>query len=163
VANQLVEMGRFGQKSGAGYYRYDPDTRKRTEDAEVLAMIRSEARRLGIEPRQFSDEEIIERLVYPLINEGARILHEGIAQRPGDIDIVYVYGYGFPRHRGGPMFYADTVGLGAVYQRICEFRDTLRRPQDWQPSALLESLAKAGSSLAGLASASMPARQQSPQ
>jgi 3-hydroxyacyl-CoA dehydrogenase len=140
VADQLVEMGRMGQKTGAGYYRYDPDTRKRLADPEVEALIRAEAERLGIEPRTISDEEIVARVIYPLINEGARILEEGIAQRASDIDIVYIYGYGFPAHRGGPMFYADTVGTKAVYDRICEFRDTLRA-DDWQPAPLLEKLA----------------------
>jgi len=140
VADQLVEMGRLGQKSGAGYYRYDPETRKRLADPEVEALIRTEAGRLGIEPRSISDEEIVARVIYPLINEGARILEEGIAQRTSDIDIVYIYGYGFPAHRGGPMFYADTVGAKAVYDRICEFRDTLRA-DDWQPAPLLEKLA----------------------
>ena len=140
VADQLVEMGRLGQKTGAGYYRYDPETRQRLADPEVEALIRTEAGRLAIEPRTFSDEEIVARVIYPLINEGARVLEEGIAQRAGDIDIVYIYGYGFPAHRGGPMFYADTVGAKAVYDRICEFRDTLRA-DDWQPAPLLEKLA----------------------
>jgi 3-hydroxyacyl-CoA dehydrogenase len=141
VADRLVEMGRLGQKSGAGYYRYDPETRKRAEDPEVGMLIRAEAERLGIQAREFADDEIVERVIYPLINEGARILEEGIAQRPGDIDIVYLYGYGFPAHRGGPMFYAGTVGTRTVYERICEFRDTLGRPEDWQPAPLLKSLA----------------------
>ncbi|MDT8319322.1 MAG: 3-hydroxyacyl-CoA dehydrogenase family protein, partial [Xanthomonadales bacterium] len=141
VADQLVEQGRLGQKSGAGYYRYDPETRRRVEDPEVEAMIRAEADKLGIEARSFSDEEIVERVIYPLINEGARVLEEGIAQRPGDIDVVYIYGYGFPAWRGGPMFYGSTVGLDKVYAKICEFRDSLRA-EDWQPAPLLERLAK---------------------
>ena len=140
IADQLVEMGRMGQKTGAGYYRYDPETRKRMDDPEVETMIRAEAERLGIEPRTISDEEIVARVIYPLINEGARILEEGIAQRASDIDIVYIYGYGFPAHRGGPMFYADTVGTKKVYDSICEFRDNLRS-DDWQPAPLLEKLA----------------------
>jgi 3-hydroxyacyl-CoA dehydrogenase len=141
VVDQLVEMGRLGQKTGAGYYKYDPQTRKRMADPEVEAMIRAEAGRLGIEARTFSDEEIVARVIYPLINEGARILEDGIAQRASDIDVVYIYGYGFPAHRGGPMFYADRVGAKAVFDRICEFRDTLRA-EDWQPAPLLEKLAK---------------------
>ena len=144
VADQLVEMGRNGQKSGAGFYRYDPTTRKRIDDPEVEAMIRAEADRLGMKPKSFTDAEIVERAIYPLINEGARILEEGIAQRAGDIDIVYIYGYGFPAHRGGPMFYADHVGAAEVHRRICEFRDTLGRPDDWQPAPLLARLAQSG-------------------
>jgi 3-hydroxyacyl-CoA dehydrogenase len=143
VADQLVESGRLGQKSGAGFYNYDPETRQRLDAPEVQAMIRDEARALGIPPRQFSNEEIIERVIYPLINEGALILEEHIAQRPGDIDIVYIYGYGFPAHRGGPMFYADTTGPDVIYRRICEFRDTLRA-DDWQPAPLLQRLAGSG-------------------
>jgi 3-hydroxyacyl-CoA dehydrogenase len=143
VTDQLVEMGRLGQKSGAGFYNYDPETRQRLDAPEVEAMIRAEASILGMPVRQFSDEEIVERIIYPLVNEGARILEEGIAQRPGDIDIVYLYGYGFPAHRGGPMFYADTIGLDRIYQKICEFRDTLRA-DDWQPAPLLQRLAENG-------------------
>jgi len=143
VTDQLVEKGRLGQKSGAGFYNYDRETRQRLDAPEVEAMIRREAAALGIPARRFSDEEIVERVIYPLVNEGARILEEGIAQRPGDIDIVYLYGYGFPAHRGGPMFYADTVGLDRIYQRICEFRDTLRA-DDWQPAPLLQRLAQSG-------------------
>jgi 3-hydroxyacyl-CoA dehydrogenase len=143
VIDQLVEMGRLGQKTGAGFYRYDPATRRRLDDPEVAALIRAEADRLGIAQRTFSDEEIVERTIYPLINEGARILEEGVAQRAGDIDIVYLYGYGFPAHRGGPMFYGSTVGLDKVYARISAFRDSLRA-DDWQPAPLLERLAKEG-------------------
>jgi 3-hydroxyacyl-CoA dehydrogenase len=144
VIDQLVEAGRLGQKTGAGFYRYDPATRARQDDPEVAATIRVEADKLGIEPRDFSDAEIVERVVYPLVNEGAFILEEGIAQRAGDIDIVYLYGYGFPAHRGGPMFCASTVGTSEVYRRICEFRDRLGRPDDWQPAPLLEQLAREG-------------------
>jgi 3-hydroxyacyl-CoA dehydrogenase len=143
VIDQLVEMGRLGQKTGAGFYRYDPATRQRLDDPEVAALIRAEAGRLGMAQRTFSDEEIVERTIYPLINEGARILEEGVAQRAGDIDIVYLYGYGFPAHRGGPMFYGSTVGLDKVYARISAFRDSLRA-DDWQPAPLLERLAKEG-------------------
>jgi 3-hydroxyacyl-CoA dehydrogenase len=141
VVDQLVGMGRLGQKSGAGLYRYDPQTRQRTEDPEVEAMIRAEAETLGIERKSFSAEEIVERVIYPLINEGARVLAEGVAQRPGDIDIAYIYGYGFPAHRGGPMFYGSTVGLKKVYEKICDFRDTLRAG-DWEPAPFLKELAE---------------------
>jgi 3-hydroxyacyl-CoA dehydrogenase len=144
VTDRLVEGGRLGQKTGAGFYRYDPATRQRQDDPEVEAMIRAEAARLGIEARDFTDEEIVERVIYPLINEGALILDEGIAQRAGDIDIVYLYGYGFPAHRGGPMFYGSTVGTDTVYRKLSQFRDTLGRPGDWQVAPLLERLAGAG-------------------
>lgn len=144
IIDQLVERGRLGQKTGAGFYRYDPATRQRLDDPEVEAMIRAEADRLGMAAKSFSDDEIIERVIYPLINEGARILEEGIAQRASDIDIVYLYGYGFPAHRGGPMFYGSSVGLDKVYAKICAFRDSLGRPEDWQPAPLLERLAKNG-------------------
>lgn len=110
VADKLVEMGRLGQKSGAGFYRYDPETRKRMDDSEVEALIRAEAQAQGIEPKAVIDSEIVERVVRPLVEEGAKILEEKIAQRSSDIDIVYIYGYGFPAHRGGPMFYGSTVG-----------------------------------------------------
>jgi 3-hydroxyacyl-CoA dehydrogenase len=112
VVDQLVEMGRFGQKSGAGFYNYDPETRQRLNDPEVEALIRAQAQAQGIEPNSFTDEEIVKRIVSPLVSEGNRILSEGIAQRPGDIDIVYIYGYGFPAHRGGPMFYGSSVAMG---------------------------------------------------
>jgi 3-hydroxyacyl-CoA dehydrogenase len=144
VTDRLVEGGRLGQKTGAGFYRYDPATRKRENDPEVEAMIRAEADKLGIEARSFTDEEIVERVIYPLINEGALILDEGIAQRASDIDIVYLYGYGFPAHRGGPMFYGSMVGTDTVYRKLCTFRDTLGRPGDWQVAPLLERLAGEG-------------------
>ncbi len=144
ISDQLVEASRMGQKSGAGFYRYDAATRQRQEDPEVLAMIKAEAARLGISQRTFTAAEIVERALYPLINIGAEILQEGIAQRSSDIDIVYLYGYAFPAHRGGPMFYADTVGAKSIYNKICEFRDTLGRPKDFQPAALLQQLAESG-------------------
>ena len=141
VVDQLVEMGRLGQKSGAGFYRYDPETRQRMTDPEVDALIAAESAALEISRRDFSDEDIVERIIYSLVNEGAKVLEEGIAQRADDIDIVYIYGYGFPAHRGGPMFYASSVGLDKVYRRICDFRDSLDA-DNWQPAPLLERLAK---------------------
>ncbi|ALO45491.1 3-hydroxyacyl-CoA dehydrogenase NAD-binding domain-containing protein [Pseudohongiella spirulinae] len=147
IADALVESGRLGQKSGAGYYKYDPATRARQADPEVEQLIKDKAKELGITQRDISEEEIVDRLFFPLINEGALILEEGIAQRPGDIDIVYLYGYGFPVAKGGPMFYADQVGLQKVYDRICEFRDTLGA-DFWQPAPLLEKLAKEGKTFA---------------
>jgi len=106
-------------------------------------MIAAEAERLGVERREIGDQEILERCVYPLINEGARILDEGIAYRSGDVDLVWVNGYGFPPHRGGPMHYADAVGLDTVHERLCAYRNQFPKA-DWEPAALLESLAKAG-------------------
>lgn len=147
VASALVEMGRLGQKAGAGYYRYDPQTRARQSDPQVEALIREHAARLGIPQREISREEILARLFYPLINEGARILEEGIAQRPGDIDIVYVYGYAFPAAKGGPMFHADEIGLSTVYEGILRFGLELGETY-WQPSPLLAQLARSGSSFA---------------
>jgi 3-hydroxyacyl-CoA dehydrogenase len=147
IADALVESGRLGQKSGAGYYKYDQATRARQADPEVEQLIKDKAKELGITQRDISEEEIVDRLFFPLINEGALILEEGIAQRPGDIDIVYLYGYGFPVAKGGPMFYADQVGLNKVYDRICEFRDTLGA-DFWQPAPLLEKLANEGKTFA---------------
>jgi 3-hydroxyacyl-CoA dehydrogenase len=143
----LTERGWLGQKAGRGYYRYDGADRKRTPDPEAIAMFAEEARRLGVPQRKPSKQEIQERCLYAMINEGARILEEGIAVRASDIDIVYTSGYGFPRYRGGPMFYADTVGLKVIHDKILEFRKVLD-PQYWQPAPLLEKLAKAGSSFA---------------
>jgi 3-hydroxyacyl-CoA dehydrogenase len=147
IGTALVEMGRLGQKTGAGYYKYDPKTRARLVDPEVTALIKKLAADLSIKQREISDEEIVARLFYPLINEGARILEEGIAQRPGDIDIVYIYGYAFPTAKGGPMFFADEVGLKNVYDTICKYRDE-QDADFWQPAPLLEKLAKSGSSFA---------------
>ncbi|HNQ56030.1 MAG TPA: 3-hydroxyacyl-CoA dehydrogenase NAD-binding domain-containing protein [Candidatus Desulfobacillus denitrificans] len=143
----LTERGWLGQKSGRGYYRYDNPERKRTPDPEAIAMFAEEARRLGVPQRKPAKQEIQERCLYAMINEGALLLEEGIALRASDIDIVYTAGYGFPHYRGGPMFYADTVGLKAIYDKILEFRKVLD-PQYWQPAPLLEKLAKAGSSFA---------------
>jgi 3-hydroxyacyl-CoA dehydrogenase len=118
VADLLVESGRLGQKNGRGMYRYEPGSRVRQADPEVDALIRAEAQRLNIAPRDVSDAAIIERCIYALINEGAAILTDGIAESPLDIDVIWCNGYGFPRARGGPMAYADTIGLAAVYDAI---------------------------------------------
>lgn len=143
----LVEMGRHGQKTGSGFYKYDPETRRRMNDPEVEAMIKDEAAKIGVEQRHISTEEILARCLYPLINEGGRILEEGIAQRPSDIDVVYVFGYAFPVAKGGPMYYADQIGLKNVYDKICEFRD-LYGEQYWKPAPLLQQLAEAGKTFA---------------
>jgi 3-hydroxyacyl-CoA dehydrogenase len=147
VADALVEMDRLGQKTGAGYYKYDPDTRARISDPDVMKVVEEKAAEYGVERRDIDDEEILDRLIFALVNEGARILEEGIAQRPGDIDVVYVFGYGFPAARGGPMHYADAIGLGKVYDTICAFRDQ-HSAEYWEPAPLLEKLAKDGGSFA---------------
>lgn len=147
IASALVEMGRMGQKSGAGYYTYDPATRARQNDPDVEALIRAKAKELGITQRDISKEEIVDRLFFPLINEGALILEEEIAQRPGDIDIVYLYGYGFPVAKGGPMCYADEVGLQKVVDRINEFAKTMGGDY-WKPAPLLVKLASEGKTFA---------------
>ncbi|MDH4072556.1 MAG: 3-hydroxyacyl-CoA dehydrogenase family protein, partial [Gammaproteobacteria bacterium] len=143
VANVLAEMGRYGQKTGKGMYLYKEGSRTPVPDPEVASIIEAEAAKLGIERREISEQEIIDRCIYGLVTEGARILEEGIASRPGDIDVVWMNGYGFPRHRGGPMHYADQVGLDKVYARVCEFRDRFG-PMYWEPPALLKELADSG-------------------
>jgi len=143
VADKLCEMGRYGQKTGKGWYLYGED-RKPAPDPEVLRLIRESARAAGIAQREFTDEEIVERSLYGLINEGARILEEGGAQRAADIDVIYINGYGFPAWRGGPMFYADTVGLRRIYDRVCQFERELG--QRWKPAPLLQRLATEGKS-----------------
>jgi 3-hydroxyacyl-CoA dehydrogenase len=139
VSDVLVEHGWLGQKTGRGFYRYDRGNRQREESPEVLALIRAEAGRLGVAPREVSRDEIVERCIYALINEGARILEEGIASRASDIDVIWCNGYGFPRARGGPMHYADSVGLAHVLTVI----DRLRREHGeryWTAAPLLERL-----------------------
>ncbi len=143
----LVENGRKGQKNGKGYYRYEPGDRTRYDDPEAIALFRKEAEELQVPKREHSEQEIIERCIYSMINEGARILEEGVAMRASDIDVVYTSGYGFPRYRGGPMFYADSVGLKTVYEGIMKYREIFG-PMHWEPSDLLVKLVKAGKSFA---------------
>ncbi len=142
VADALVEMNRLGQKTGKGWYQYDGG-RTPLSDPEVLNLIESVTTRAGIRRRTIDDEEIRERTVYALINEGARVLEEGIASRAADIDVIYLTGYGFPAFRGGPMFYADQVGLKQIYDRVAAFHRQLG--QRWAPAPLLERLASEGS------------------
>jgi 3-hydroxyacyl-CoA dehydrogenase len=142
VADTLCEMGRFGQKTGKGWYVYGDD-RKPSSDPEVLELIERAAASAGIRRRPISNEEIIERTIYALINEGARVLEEGYASRAADIDVVYTNGYGFPAWRGGPMFYADRVGLRKIYERLSAFHRDLG--QRWEPAPLLARLAHDGS------------------
>ncbi len=149
VLDRLVEMKRLGQKSMAGYFKYDKAIGKGREpipDQDVEALFAEEARRAGVAPRAAGDDEIRDRLLYALVNRGAYLLADGVALRPGDIDVVYVYGYGFPPHRGGPMWYADEVGVDTVFERVKEFRDAFG-PQ-WTPAPLLASIAEKGGTFA---------------
>jgi len=145
--DKLCELGRFGQKTGAGWFKYD-EQRRSSSDPEVTQLVRQWAREGGIPQRQISSEEIVDRCLYALVNEGARILEEGFALRAVDIDIIYLNGYGFPAYRGGPMWYADTVGLKNVYDRICEF--ARQHGELWTPAPLLKRLAERGETFAGL-------------
>ncbi len=141
VADRLCELGRFGQKTGAGWYRYETGSRKPQPDPQVEALIMARSEEMDLERRRIEAKEIVERCIYVLINEGARILEEGIASRPGDIDVIWRYGYGFPVHRGGPMFYADRIGINIV-------RDALQRYYQQhgdaalKPAPMIEALAK---------------------
>jgi 3-hydroxyacyl-CoA dehydrogenase len=148
TADLLCEQGRFGQKTGAGWYDYRPGDRTPHPSTLVDDMIVRQARDLGIERRAIADEEIVERLVYALVNEGTRILEEGIALRASDIDMVYLSGYGFPRFRGGPMFYADTVGLPVVLAAI-ERHARGCHGEAWVPAPLLVRLAAEGKTFNG--------------
>jgi 3-hydroxyacyl-CoA dehydrogenase len=145
---KLCDLGRLGQKTGAGWYRYEKGSRTPISDPFVTNMIEEESRLKGIARRSISDEEIIKRCLYGMINEGARLLEQGIAMRPSDIDICYVSGYGFPAWRGGPMYYADMVGVANVYADVARFHK--EHGYWWQPAPLLEKLAKEGRSFASL-------------
>ena len=151
IADKICEMGRFGQKTGAGWYKYEAGKRTPIPDPEIEALIVRESAERGIARRDISGQEILERCVYALVNEGARILEEGIAMRASDIDIIWLNGYGFPAYRGGPMFYADTVGLKSVYDAISKYND--EQGQFWEPAPLLARLAKEGKSFADYAAA----------
>ena len=145
TADLLCEKGRFGQKTGAGWYDYVPGKRDAIPNAEVVAMIDAHRQSLSITPRKISDEEIVQRLVFSLVNEAAHILEEGIAAKAGDIDIAYVFGYGFPAYRGGPMNYANEVGLFNVVQAMQRFAlNPLDDAAFWQPAPLLARLVAEG-------------------
>jgi 3-hydroxyacyl-CoA dehydrogenase len=146
VADLICERGRYGQKTGAGWYKYEPGARQPIPDPEVQALIEEEAKKAGIQRREISDAEILDRTLYALVNEGANILDEGIALRAVDIDMLYILGYGYPAFRGGPMWYADTVGLKKVYERICEFEK--QHGSLWAPAPLLKRLAESGQTFA---------------
>jgi len=143
VADRICELGRFGQKTGAGYFRYEKGDRTPVPDLEVEKIIVDVATSMGITRRAISDDEILQRLLYPMVNEGAKILDEKIAIRASDIDVIWVYGYGWPVYRGGPMFWADSIGLRALRDRLLEFK---KQSGDafWTPAPLLDRLATEG-------------------
>jgi 3-hydroxyacyl-CoA dehydrogenase len=141
-ADRVCELGRFGQKTGKGFYLYESGNRKPIPDPEIEKMLENYRKEIGVRARTISDEEIVERCIYALVNEGAQILDEGIALRASDIDMVYLTGYGFPPYRGGPMFYADRVGLPKVLSAIGGFQKGYQGAQ-WKPAPLLVKLAKA--------------------
>ena len=147
VADRICELGRFGQKTGAGYFRYEKGDRTPIPDADVEKIIVEVASEMGITRRKIGDDEILARLLYPMVNEGAKILEEKIAIRASDIDVIWVYGYGWPVYRGGPMFWADQVGLGTIRDRMQEWRKT--QGEDWKPAPLLDRLATEGKTFTG--------------
>ncbi|MDZ4359193.1 MAG: 3-hydroxyacyl-CoA dehydrogenase NAD-binding domain-containing protein, partial [Variovorax sp.] len=148
VADRICERGWFGQKTQRGYYLYPEGARTGVPDPEVLAIIDAERERAGITPRKFTEEEIIRRYMAAMVNEGANVVLQRIALRPLDVDVTFLYGYGFPRHRGGPMKYADTVGLPQVLADIREFAKA--DPIFWRPSPLLVELVERGADFASL-------------
>src|SRR3989475_1017560 len=143
VADRICELGRFGQKTGAGYFKYEKGDRTPIPDPEVEKIIVDVATSMGITRRFVSDEEILQRLLYPMVNEGAKILDEKIAIRASDIDVIWVYGYGWPVYRGGPMFWADSLGLRALRDRMLEFKKQ-SGDEFWSPAPLLDRLAGEG-------------------
>ena len=152
IADALCEAGRFGQKTGKGYYKYESGSRAPLPDPDVEKLIVDTCARLGLKRREISDDEILERMIYPMINEGARILEEGIAARPSDIDVVWLYGYGWPIYRGGPMHYADQVGLKHIADRLSYYAKATNDPS-LEPAPLLKRLAAEGKTFASLAAA----------
>lgn len=158
LLQRLCRSGRLGQKTGAGWYCYNSE-RKPVSDPEILSWIETSAKQSGIERREISDAEIIDRCLYALINEGAKILEEGYAFRAVDIDMVYLRGYGFPAYRGGPLFYADTVGLANVYARVCEFQK--RYGKRWEPTHLLHRFAIENRKLSSFTTEDLKQRQAS--
>ena len=148
ILDKMAEAGMLGQKTGKGFYLYEKGSRTPLENPDLPAILEAASKEQGIERQQLSDEYILERTLYALINEGAKILEEGIAQRASDIDVIYLNGYGFPAYQGGPMYYADSIGLDRVYAKISEFHDKLGAW--WKPAPLLEKLAKEGRKFADL-------------
>jgi 3-hydroxyacyl-CoA dehydrogenase len=145
VADRLCELGRYGQKTGAGWYRYEPGKRDALVDPVVDKLVEDYRKEIGVTPRKISDEEIVQRCIFALTNEGARIVEDGIALRASDIDIVYLTGYGFPAHRGGPMRYADEVGLPNAARIMRGFaRNPKADPKFWQPAKSIAERAAQG-------------------
>ncbi|MEA2719632.1 MAG: 3-hydroxyacyl-CoA dehydrogenase [Candidatus Eremiobacteraeota bacterium] len=142
IADELCEAGRYGQKTGAGYYRYESGSRTPVPDPFTDELIERNAREAGIERREITDDEILKRCMYPLVNEAAKILAEGIAARSGDVDVVWVYGYGFPAFRGGPLRWADSIGLRAIVDDLLAFERV--HGSNWTPAPLLRELAERG-------------------
>jgi 3-hydroxyacyl-CoA dehydrogenase len=151
IGDALYEAGRHGQKTGKGYYKYEAGSRSPLPDPEVEKLIEETLAKMGKKRREVSDDEILERMTYPMINEGARILEEKIAARPSDIDVIWLYGYGWPIYRGGPMFYADQVGLKKVAERLSYYAKETNDPS-LEPAPLLKKLAEEGKTFASLAS-----------
>jgi 3-hydroxyacyl-CoA dehydrogenase len=145
VGDRVCEQGRYGQKTGAGWYRYEAGKRDAIPDKAIEQMIVDYSKEIGVERRKIGDDEIVHRLIFALVNEGAAILEEGIALRASDIDMVYLTGYGFPLHRGGPMLYADEVGLFNVVETMKRFAANPHGdPTFWKPAPLLARLAAEG-------------------
>jgi 3-hydroxyacyl-CoA dehydrogenase len=143
IEDALCEAGHYGQKTGKGYFRYDAGSRTPLPDPEVEKIILETSSQLGVNRRPIPQEEIVERMIFPMINEGARILEEGIAAHPGDIDVIWVYGYGWPVWRGGPMYYADHLGLAHIRDRLAFYADR-SRDEALRPAPLLQRLATEG-------------------
>lgn len=146
IDTRLCELGRFGQKSGNGYYHYEPGSRQAEHDPQVDALVLEVAEQLGYQRREIGSEEILERCLLALVNEGAKILEEGIADSAADIDLVYLNGYGFPADKGGPMAWADSQGLSMIREQLEQLAD--EHGPHWKPAALIDALAAQGGSLA---------------
>jgi 3-hydroxyacyl-CoA dehydrogenase len=142
IPDRLFALGRYGQKTGAGWYKYEPGSRTRLPDPLIEQLAAEAAAARGITRRAIGDDEILARVTTALANEGARVLDEGFAMRASDIDVIYCFGFGFPRHRGGPMFYADTLGLPTILSRVHEYR--ARFGDYWTPAPLIERLVAEG-------------------
>jgi 3-hydroxyacyl-CoA dehydrogenase len=145
VPDRLVEMGRHGQKNGAGWYRYEEGDRTPRPDAVVVGVIAQIAQEFGINQRSFTDEEILRRLLFASVNEACKIVEEGKAYRASDIDVMWLNGFGFPRHQGGLMYWADSIGATAIHRQVADWHETYGRR--WKPSALLAEIAESGGRL----------------